>query len=125
MNNTNPFERGFPGEIESLFNSLLGSRQYPKQKSFRRPISEVMEGEKEFIATIELPGVNKEEIKATVTDKGIEIKVEKKNNSIGFYKYVSLPNYADKENAQATYKNGVLELKIPKIEKKSRQLIIN
>ncbi len=33
-----------------------------------------------------------------------------------FYRFFALPETADTENVDASYKNGVLELKIPKIE---------
>jgi HSP20 family molecular chaperone IbpA len=61
---------------------------------------------------IELPGVDKKEIKLDVTDHAIEVKAK------DFFKRVQLlAESVDREKASATCKNGVLEISVPKIEK--------
>ncbi|MDK2849912.1 MAG: hypothetical protein PWP03_23 [Candidatus Woesearchaeota archaeon] len=99
---------------------------------YREPLADIFETDKEIIATIELPGVDKKDIDVNLRDDGLEIKVEKKDEHkqedkkkgfyrierrySGFYRFIPLPEYADRSKIDATYNNGVLELRIPKIK---------
>ncbi len=101
---------------------------------YREPLADIFETDKEIIATIELPGVDKKDIDVNLRDDGLEIKVEKKDEHkeedkkkgfyrierrySGFYRFIPLPEYADRSKIDATYNNGVLELRIPKLKKK-------
>ncbi len=101
-------------------------------RNIKQPLADVFETDNEIIATVELPGVKKEDIELNATDNGIELKVEKKEehkeqdnkkgyyrlerNYSGFYRFFSMPEYADLANINASYKNGVLEIKVPKKE---------
>ncbi|MBU1121001.1 MAG: Hsp20/alpha crystallin family protein [archaeon] len=101
------------------------------KESFMRPLSDVWEDEKNVYASVELPGLRKEDIDINVTDEGIEVKAEKKaeneekdknyyrleRNYAGFYKFIALPENVDSEKAEASYSDGILEVKIPKTEK--------
>lgn len=95
---------------------------------YRQPISDVWETDNEVVATLEMPGVNKGDISINVSDTAVEVKVEKKDQKEdrnkgmyrlersykGFYRCFSLPSHVRADEADATYKNGVLEIKIPK-----------
>lgn len=105
-------------------NYLLPSAKKNELMDYREPIADYFETDKEIVATIEIPGVDKKDIEINNINDGIEIKVEKneekkdknsyKKSSMGFYRYFKLPEYIDFDKSKATYKNGVLELKIPK-----------
>ncbi len=100
------------------------------KRDYRSPLADVWETDKEIVAKIELPGVDKKDIKVRTRDNGLEISVENKNqyeyrdekkniyraerSYSGFYRYFELPDYADKDKINATYKNGILELRIAK-----------
>lgn len=100
-------------------------------KSFLRPLGDVWEDEKNVYASVELPGLKKEDIDINITDEGIEVKAEKKaekeekdknyyrieRNYAGFYKFISLPENIDAEKAEASYNNGILKVSLPKTEK--------
>jgi len=118
-------------------NNLLTDRTNERAlTNYRQAISDITETDKEIIATVELPGVEKEDIDINATDTGIEIKVEKKEenrdedkkkgiyklerNYVGFYKFIPIPEGAEIDNIKATYKNGVLELRIPKKEEEKK-----
>ncbi|MEM5793367.1 MAG: Hsp20/alpha crystallin family protein [Candidatus Aenigmatarchaeota archaeon] len=104
---------------------------------FREPLSDILEDEKEMLIKMEMPGVEKDDIIITAKDGGLEIKVQRKDEYkeedkkkgfyrferrySGFYRYFPLPDDADAEKISATYKNGILELKIPKKEGKSEK----
>ena len=46
--------------------------------NYRTPASDIYETDKEFVAEIDMPGVEKGDIKVNVTKEGIEVKAEKK-----------------------------------------------
>lgn len=109
-------------------------------RNYREPLTDMWETEKEVIITAELPGVRKEDIEINIKDDGLEIKVEKRDELkeerkgiyrlerryAGFYRYIRLPGNVDIEKAEATYNNGVLEIRIPKIreEKEGKRIKI-
>jgi len=103
---------------------------------------EIWEGQREFNVDIyedadnvvikaEIPGVNKEDISVSLTEdtvtisgkKSEEKKVEKENyyrkeiRTGSFSRSFTLPCAVDKEKVKATYKNGILEIVLPKSEK--------
>ena len=124
--------------------NLLGGPSTAVEKSnYRQALTDITETDKEVIATVELPGVEKGDIKINATEEGVEIKVEKKDERkeedkkkgiyrlersySGFYRYIPAPDGVDVQNISASYKNGVLELKMPKEEskKKAKQIPVN
>ncbi len=133
-----PFFRGSHELIASPNNREKGL----VQTNYRQPLTDIHETDKEFIATIELPGVEKKDIQINATDEGIDIKVEKKEEKkdndkkegmyrlersyTGFYRHIPTPDGVDVNKMNASYKNGVLELKMPKIsaKKKAKQISI-
>jgi HSP20 family protein len=94
------------------------------------PYVDMIETDKDVVFTAELPGVQKDKININVTENRIEVIVEaeekKEKKEEGIYEYraryegfkssysTSVPVDADK--AKATYKNGVLEIRVPKLE---------
>lgn len=107
--------------------------------SFRKAFADHWETEKEFVATVELPGVDKKDIDIKAEEGALEIKVEKQQQEdktekegefhmrryAGFYRKIPLPENTLPDESKATYKNGILEIRIPKIkeEKKRRKRI--
>ncbi|MEM3593126.1 MAG: archaeal heat shock protein Hsp20 [Candidatus Jordarchaeaceae archaeon] len=79
----------------------------------REPLTDIIETENEVIIVAETPGIEKDEIKIDSTETELEIKAGDK-----FYKKVKLPSATIPEQAKASYKNGILEIKIPKKERK-------
>ena len=115
-----------------LFPQLSPSKELALM-NYAEPLADIYETGKEIVAKIELPGIDKDDIKIKATEDGIEIKGEKKDeikeedrkkgryrlerSYSGFYRYFSLPDNADADNIDASYKDGLLEVKIPKTEK--------
>lgn len=78
----------------------------------REPLTDVFEEEKTVKIYVELPGEEKDDIQLNVTEGKVEVKTKR------FYKMMDLPTRdIDIENASSKYKNGVLEVTIPKKEK--------
>jgi HSP20 family protein len=100
----------------------------------REPFIDVMEKDKEIIATAEMPGLEKKDIKINVTEDMLEISAETKQEekkeekgyiyrerrSGSYYRAIFLPSPVDPDNSKATYENGVLEIKMPKTEVKKK-----
>ena len=96
------------------------------------PSVNVREGEFAYHVDVDLPGVNKEDIKVDVKDGQLvltgernfkkEVKEEdyhKVETSFGkFSRSFSLPDNIDVENIDASCENGVLEVVLPKVEEK-------
>ena len=104
---------------------------------YREPSIDIVETDKEIIATAEMPGLNKEDIKINITENRLEISAEMKREEErtergytyrerrrgAYYRSIVLPTPVDSENSKATYNNGVLEIRMPKKEVKERKLL--
>ena len=103
----------------------------------RIPVGNIMETESSVIATFELPGVEKENIQLNIDEEIISVKVENKTQkeakekdscsykvqNQSFYGALPLPAEIVADNANATFKNGILRVEVPKarkIEEKKR-----
>ena len=92
------------------------------------PSIDVKENEKEFIIKAELPGVEEKDIEVTVTNDAVTIQGEKKEEkedkdknyyymerSYGsFSRVIPLEAEIESNKAEARFKNGILDIKIPK-----------
>jgi len=75
----------------------------------REPLTDIFEDHDHVKLYVELPGVEKNDIQLNVTEGRAEVKARE------FYKVIDLPTrHVEFEKATANYKNGVLEIMIPK-----------
>jgi HSP20 family protein len=133
------FMRRFSEEMERLFGDFgfghgLASgfgREFGRlaelEASMWSPQVEAFEREGKFIVRADLPGLTKDDIKVEVTDDAIKIRGERRQQkeesdegyyrserSYGsFYRAIPLPSGVNPEEANATFRNGVLELTMP------------
>jgi HSP20 family protein len=63
---------------------------------------------------VELPGVEKTDIKLHGTEDSLTISVDTPHSK--YYKEVALPTKVKVKEAKSSYKNGVLEVVLPKAE---------
>lgn len=101
------------------------------------PKTDILEREKEIVVRAELPGVAREDVQVTLTDHSVTIKAYTKHEekeaegeyfrremSFGEYqRTLELPDVVDDEKARATFRNGVLELTIPRLEKAPKRTV--
>ncbi len=94
------------------------------------PPVDVYETDTEVVVKAEIPGVKKEDIEVTIKDNALHIKAERKEEREEktenvhrverFYgrieRIVPLPAEVKAEEAKAEYKDGVLEVRIPKVK---------
>lgn len=109
----------------------------PFQEFTGAPVIDLEETDREVLVRAELPGMNKDEFNVEVTSDQIILRGEKKKQceekdrdyhrvecSYGsFIRSIPLPCEVDSENAQAEYRNGVLEVHMPKIENGKRRKV--
>jgi len=125
----------------SGFESLLPERIAREERETFSPLVDVIEGERDVKIIADIPGVEKDDIEINVLEDGIEIsaerKEERKEEKEGyirrergyqkFYRYVRLPTEnLDFDRAEASFRNGVLEITIPKkvVEKPKKRIEI-
>jgi len=96
----------------------------------RVPLVDVFEDKDEIVVKAEIPGMDKDNIEVNLTDHTLTIKGEKKKEeeikeenyyraerSYGsFIRTVELPAEVHTDKVKANFKNGVLEVRMPKTE---------
>jgi HSP20 family protein len=101
-------------DIQEFGNIKKDQKGTPQITEEREPLVDIVENEKEIRVVAELPGVEKTDIKLHGTEDSIDISVSTAQNK--FYKEVQLPAKVKVKEATSTYKNGVLEVVLPKVE---------
>jgi HSP20 family protein len=134
------FMRRFAEDMERLFSefgyvprfspiySLFDKERWTHFPEFTRtmwsPQIEVVERDNQFVVRADLPGMKKEDVKIEITDDALTLKGERKHEekeeregyyrserSYGsFYRQIPLPKGAKTEEANAVFKDGVLEI---------------
>ncbi|MCE4605900.1 MAG: Hsp20/alpha crystallin family protein, partial [Desulfurococcales archaeon] len=82
------------------------------------PLVDVFEDNGEIIVVAEVPGVSKEDIELKVKPNQLIIKAKSKDRK--YYKAIDLPKEVIPEKAKASYKNGVLEVRLKAKEGRER-----
>jgi HSP20 family protein len=124
-------------EMERLFDDFFTSRWaplrgsfWPTKKEFPSVNIDLYEENDEIVAKAELPGIGKDEIEVNVSDHVLTIRGEKKKEEEAkdenyhfseccygvFARTIELPAKVQTEKAKANFKNGVLEIRLPKTE---------
>ena len=96
------------------FGNLKNSLKGPEIKEEREPLVDIVETNSEVRVVVELPGVEKSDIKLHGTENSLTISVDTPQSK--YYKDIELPTKVKVKEASSTYKNGVLEVVIPKAE---------
>jgi HSP20 family protein len=127
----------FPNSAEGLFDTLfgnvfedlIGGNQTPLGAyGLLKPQVDLRAEDKEYILTVEIPGVTEKDVMINVADNAMTITGEKKQEketkegnyyrmerSYGsFQRVLSLPDDIDQDNIQANFKHGVLTVTMPR-----------
>jgi len=116
-------------EMNKIFINLISNEKLNKNIQLSQDIEE---NNKEFIAKINLPDIDKKDIQLLIKNNKIEIKAQKRKELVihqkntysheksgaDFYKFFYLPPNVNAEEASSEYKNNILTIKIPKKDKK-------
>ena len=127
-----PFE-AFHRAFDRLFEDFFGDRDWwplaPVAERTFTPRVDVREKDKEVVVTAELPGLEEKDVEVELTDEGLTIRGEKKQEheerGEGYYRaertygafqrFIDLPCQVDGEKAEAEFRNGVLTVTLPKL----------
>jgi HSP20 family protein len=134
-------ERLFDRMVEEFwrrpFPTLLRpERWWPEGMTMRIPTVDVYEEKDDVVIKAEIPGLSKEDMSVQVADSMLTIKGEKKREeevkedeyyqcerSFGsFMREVALPCEVKADEVKASFKNGVLEVRMPKTEGAKRKV---
>ena len=86
----------------------------------REPLVDIYEEEDRVRIVAELPGVDENKIKVEALE-GNRILIEASNHDKKYRKEIDLPVEVDIDTAEATYRNGVLEITIKKKQKETER----
>jgi len=136
---------GFIDEMDRFMERILGPREsmvrwpmfrWPEESEVLYPTVDIYEDETSITLKAEMPGMGKDEIDVQIADnmvtlsgeKKTEEKVERKDyyrmeRSYGSFKRVlPLPAEVDAEKVKASFKDGILELKMPKAMEAAKKI---
>ena len=105
-------------EIQEFGNIKKGLKGAPQVKEEREPLVDIVETNGEVHVVVELPGVEKGDIKLHGTEDSLTISVDTPQSK--YYKEVALPVKVKVKEANSSYKNGVLEVVLPKAEAETK-----
>ena len=116
-------------DMDRFFETFFG--QHPEgRKGFWTPVVDIEESNGNILVKAEIPGMEKDEIKVSVRDNMLTISGERKQEietkdktfhrierSYGkFSRTITLPSEVDTDKVKAAYKDGVLNITLPKPE---------
>ena len=121
------------GEVNRLFDSFLGRPTTSANGSAVRswaPVLDMRETKDDVVLTFELPGVSEKDVSLSITGDLLTVRGERTFNRDSkdegvrhvervygkFERSVQLPMPVQAEKVKAMYRDGVLEVKLPKVE---------
>jgi HSP20 family protein len=125
--------RSFQEEMNRLFNEFFRSGPGEEAgwglRAWTPPV-DIYETDDALVLQAELPGVSKDEVSVEIQNNTLILRGERKHEvevkeenyhrverAYGaFQRSFVLPTMVDQEKAQATFKDGILELRLPKLE---------
>ena len=132
------FEEFFPYSWESP--ARWEFPDFPKlgQMELKTPRVDIVDRDVDILVRADVPGVKKDDLDVSLTDNTITIKgstMEEKKEETGDYyrsetmkgefcRTMSLPSDVDGSKAESSFKDGVLEVVVPKLEK-ARRIKVN
>ncbi len=93
------------------------------QADEREPLTDVIEDAASIAITMEMPGVDKSDIKVSMTEDRLEIGVDTEKRK--YHKRVKLPAKVDPKTTKATYNNGILDVTVQKLQHGDEGVQIN
>lgn len=135
-------DRWFEGMLEDFWRRPLASRLrtagwLPVEGIMRMPVVDVFEDKDDVVVKAELPGLSKEDVQVQVSGSVLTLKGEKKKQEEvkeqdyyrcershgSFSRSLELPHEVKADQVKASFKNGVLEVRLPKTEDAKRKSV--
>jgi HSP20 family protein len=116
--------------FDDFFTPTVWEDFFTTQPSFSNLSADVWEEDDEIFVKMALPGIKKDDIKITINADNISIKGQSKDQEkedkdkkyyfksmeTSFEQSFNLPTKVDPDKADAEFKDGVLTVKLPKVE---------
>jgi HSP20 family protein len=127
--------------LERQFNRLFGSSLVPAtgwERSFPRvPAAELSETDEAIHLKLEVPGMEASDLDVQVTENAVSVSGERKEETKTeengatksefhygkFQRVIPLPARIQNTNVQADYKDGILNLTLPKTEQEKNKVV--
>lgn len=109
--------RQFESEVEDLLKTI---KEIESRTGCIMPLYSLVETEDEYVLTVDMPGVRKEDIDMQVFEKHIAVeapcymKIPSRRQGNRYRLMVELPQSINPESVRARYLQGVLEVRINK-----------
>ncbi len=111
--------------------------EFQARFELKPPNVDILDRDEEVVVRAEIPGVDKKDLDISINGRSITIKgksssrsEQEKDNyyrceiaSGAFSRTVALPEKVDGARAKMTFKDGLLELRLPKLERSQRQAV--
>ncbi len=123
---------GLQREVNRMFDNFFrgGSPDDSTQLSAWTPAVDIAEQQDAYLVKVELPGVNKDDVKITLESNILTIRGEKKQDKEtskenyhrvercygSFQRSFTLPTTVKADRIEAIYKDGILNVTLPKAE---------
>lgn len=132
--------RSLSREMERLFEDFFGSPREGTTLAEWTPAADIKEEEGAFRVKVDLPGIKKDDVNIEVSENRLAISGERRfeqeekrddyhfvERGYGrFHRAFTLPGTVDADKIDAAYKDGVLEVVLPKKEEvKPKRVTIN
>jgi HSP20 family protein len=79
----------------------------------------------QIIVIAEVPGVKKDDIEIKATSRSLTISTKENTYSKKYYKELELPSPINSDYAKARLQNGILEIKLKKIDEEHKNIKID
>ena len=118
------------GEVNRLFDNFFGRPPATATGRTWVPPVEMYATKDDLVLTLELPGVSEKDVTVSITGDLLTVKGERRYEHQGkeqellhaermygkFERLIQLPMAVQADRVKATYRDGVLEIKLPKAE---------
>ncbi len=117
--------------MDRLFEEFFTRRPRAAAPLVWQPAVEIFETESDVVVKAELPGIDPKSVAVTITPEGLTIKgdakLEQEEKGRNYYRRelrygafqrtVPLPTEVKSDETKATFRHGILEVKVPKAER--------
>lgn len=121
----------------SLMEPLLETPIWNSTTFARIPAANIVEMDNEYVVELAVPGLEKKDFKVDIDNNILEIKVEKEEESKekkdrytrreynyeAFYRSFNLPDSVKADSIKAEYKNGLLQVHLPKLAEAKKKTV--
>lgn len=119
---------GLQQELNRVFDDFRQRIERPFGR--HEAVSDVVEADDEVEVSVELPGMDRDDIEVTIAPDGLTVrgekKIERQDEKRGYYvsersygavyRHLPLPSGVDLDRAEADFRNGVLTVRLPRTE---------